>query len=111
MGLIKKVVRWLSGLFAPPRRKVQFVEGDELPAELPPRDLVIAREGDLLWAAGFQCPCGCGRRLELMLLPNVKPRWDLHVDRRGRPTLTPSVWVNDGCRAHFWMREGRVEWC
>lgn len=111
MSLFAQALDWLRSLLADSRRKVMFIEGDELPAELPPRDLLVAREGDTLWAAGLRCPCGCGRRLELMLLPQVKPRWDLMVDARGRPSLHPSVWVKDGCRSHFWLRQGRVEWC
>ncbi|MDX8494192.1 DUF6527 family protein [Mesorhizobium sp. VK22B] len=57
------------------------------------------------------CPCGCGRRLELMLLKGVKPRWDLDVDQHDFPTLYPSVWVADGCRSHFFLRSGRIDWC
>ena len=56
-------------------RRVVYVEGDELPAELPRRDVMVAREEDTLWVAGLNCPCGCGKRLELMLLPEVRPRW------------------------------------
>ncbi|WP_443029503.1 DUF6527 family protein [Sphingopyxis sp. FD7] len=59
----------------------------------------------------MRCPCGCGRRLEVMLLPGVTPRWDLQVDPDGRPTLHPSIWVQDGCKAHFFLRSGMVEWC
>ncbi|MGE3303619.1 MAG: DUF6527 family protein [Hyphomonadaceae bacterium] len=72
---------------------------------------MVAREADTLWLAGLICPCGCGRRLELMLLEGVKPRWDLKVDPKRRVTLHPSVWVADGCRSHFWLRNGQVDWC
>lgn len=109
---------WLSRPFRAPTpepkarfRRVVFVEGDELPERLPEFDLVVAREGGALWSAGMQCPCGCGRRLEVMLLEGVRPRWDIEVDDQGRPTLRPSVWVADGCRSHFWLRRGEVEWC
>ncbi|WP_237362010.1 DUF6527 family protein [Rhizobium gallicum] len=57
------------------------------------------------------CPCGCGRRLEVMLLKDVKPRWDLSVDKSGLPSLHPSVWVAEGCRSHFWLRNGKIHWC
>lgn len=87
------------------------MEGDELPASLPERTIIIAREGQDLWSAGMICPCGCGRTIELMLLPGVKPRWDLQVDDANRPTLWPSVWANNGCKSHFWLRRGEVEWC
>jgi hypothetical protein len=121
LKFLQSVANWFSRLFGrppepqPPRREifrtVLFVEGDELPAELPPMRVVVAREGRTLWSAGMACPCGCGRRLEVMLLDSVKPRWDLSVDEKDRPTLHPSVWVADGCRSHFILRKGMIEWC
>ncbi|WP_421738011.1 DUF6527 family protein [Caulobacter sp.] len=109
--LFAGLIAWLQGLFGPRPLRVQFIEGDELPATLPAGRLVVAREDATLWSAGMVCPCGCGRRLEVMLLEGVKPRWDLRLNPRGLPTLHPSVWVKDGCQSHFWLRDGLVQWC
>ncbi|WP_281423844.1 DUF6527 family protein [Mesorhizobium silamurunense] len=95
----------------PAARKVVFYESDELPTELPEFDITVAREGDQLWAAGMLCPCGCKRRIELMLLDEVRPRWRLQLDDGNHPTLTPSVWLAEGCRSHFWVTGGRIRWC
>jgi hypothetical protein len=62
--------------------RLSYVDGDELPAVL----------------------------LEMMLLPEVTPRWRLRTDEEG-PSLHPSVWAADGCRSHFWLRNGLVQWC
>ncbi|HVV41961.1 MAG TPA: DUF6527 family protein [Nitrobacter sp.] len=107
------IPRWLRRAFDRygPGRGLQIVEGDSLPARLPRRDLVLAREGDEDWCVGMRCPCGCGRTIELLLVKEAKPRWDLHTDPSGRPSLKPSVWLKTGCRSHFWLRRGRVEWC
>jgi hypothetical protein len=86
-------------------------EGDSLPKRLPGRNLVLARDGDEDWCVGMRCPCGCGETIELLLIREAKPRWDLLVDPSGRPSLKPSVWLQTGCRSHFWLRRGRVEWC
>ncbi len=94
-----------------PRRRLRIVEGDSLPAKLPLRDLVLAQEGSENWCVGLRCPCGCGERLEMMLLDEVKPRWDVVVDAEGRVSLHPSVWRRTGCRSHFWIRKGKVVWC
>ncbi|WP_315838659.1 DUF6527 family protein [Bradyrhizobium prioriisuperbiae] len=59
----------------------------------------------------MRCPCGCGETIELLVIQEAEPRWDLLVDGSGRPTLKPSVWIQHGCRSHFWLRCGRVEWC
>lgn len=104
---------WLRNLWAAwaPRRSVKTIEGDMLPERLPLRNLVLAREDREDWCIGMRCPCGCGERLELMLLKEVRPRWDVSFDARGRVTLHPSVWLKQGCRSHFWLRDGRVIWC
>lgn len=93
-----------------PARRVVIVDGDESPANLPIRSLVLLRDGDEDWSVTMRCPCGCGQRIELPLLPEVRPRWSLRVDRRSRPTLHPSVWLKEGCRSHFLVRAGKVIW-
>jgi hypothetical protein len=92
-------------------RKVTIVEADTPPEKIPKRNLVLAREGGEDWAVAFRCPCGCGKRLELLLVEEAKPRWSLTIDSRGRPTLHPSVWLKSGCHSHFWVRNGEIFWC
>jgi Family of unknown function (DUF6527) len=107
------LARWFRRNWAriAPRRHLCIVEGDSLPPRLPRRDLVLARDGDEDWCVGMRCPCGCGRTIELLVVPEAKPRWDLSVDNKGRPSLSPSVLLQKGCRSHFWLRGGRVQWC
>lgn len=111
-GLISRLIGWWRRLWRRPvpRYALAFVEADELPDSLPDLTLLVAREGETLWAAGMNCPCGCQKKLEMMLLPEVTPRWDLSEDREG-PSLHPSVWANSGCRSHFWLKGGVVHWC
>lgn len=94
-----------------PRRSLKIIESDTLPARLPFRNLVLAREDGEDWCVGLRCPCRCGQRLEMMLLKEVKPHWELTLDARGRVTLHPSVWLRTGCQSHFWVREGKIIWC
>lgn len=93
-----------------PPRRIIIVEADTPPLRLPWRDLVLAREGNEDWAVAFRCPCGCGTRLELMVLHEVKPNWSISIEQGGRPTLSPSIWLKSGCKSHFWLRNGRVIW-
>lgn len=106
--LVRLIICFLEW-FAPDR-KVVVREGDTLPARLPLRDLVLLKDDGEDWSIGLRCPCGCGDTIELLLLPGVEPRWDIDIDERGRPTLSPSVWKATGCRSHFWVRTGRVVW-
>ena len=62
------------------------------------------------WAT-FQCPCGCGTPLLLSLATNRRPSWSVSRNWSLRPTIKPSVRRTDGCRAHFWVRDGIVDWC
>lgn len=93
-----------------PARRLIVIEADSPPLKLPRRNLVLAREDDEDWAVAFRCPCGCGKRLELMLLEEVFPKWSISIDVEDRPTLHPSVWLKKGCKSHFWLRKGKVIW-
>lgn len=101
--------RSLKEWAAAPRRILQ-IEGDALPKRMPKRDLVLLMEGGENWSVGMTCPCGCGENVELLLLEEARPRWNLLVDAQGRPTLQPSVWRRDGCRSHYFVRSGKVIW-
>ncbi|MGR5364337.1 DUF6527 family protein [Vibrio mediterranei] len=85
--------------------------GDQLPSQIPEKKIIHLIDEDESWSVGFICPCGCGDTLELMLLPTVRPHWRLTLDKKGYPTLYPSVWRKSRCGSHFWLRNGFVHWC
>ena len=113
MILRPKIARWWRDCWAriSPRRRVLIVEGDSLPERLPLRDLILIRDDGEDWCVGMRCPCGCGDVIELLVVAEAKPRWNVMVDARGYPSLSPSVWRQKGCRSHFWLRHGRISWC
>jgi hypothetical protein len=94
-----------------PARRLQIVDGDSLPPRLPLRDLVLARDEGEDWCVGMQCPCGCGDTIELLVIAEARPRWDVRVGKNKKPTLHPSVWRKQGCGSHFWIKDGKVKWC
>jgi len=102
--------RRFKALALPPRR-LKVVEGDSLPPQLPRRNIVLARDGDEDWCVGMRCPCGCGRPIELLVAQGIAPRWDICVDDCGRPSMKPSIFLQSGCRSHFWLTRGRIRWC
>jgi len=89
--------------------KTSFAE--DLPDEFAENTLHVAGEHGNYWCAAMRCPCGCGALIHMSLLAEDDPSWRLRVDRGGRPSLTPSVWRTSGCRSHFFLRAGRIEWC
>lgn len=100
-----RLTEWWAG-----PRKVIAVQGELSPDQLPSRDLVLLSEGGEAWSVMMRCPCGCGRSVELPLIREVRPRWSLQLDENGYPSLAPSVWRLDGCRAHYFVRRGKVVW-
>ncbi|MGE0288414.1 MAG: DUF6527 family protein [Bradyrhizobium sp.] len=59
----------------------------------------------------MMCPCGCGEVIELNLLQQARPCWNAQEHQNGTVSVTPSVWRRKGCRSHFWLRRGRIDWC
>lgn len=110
--MFKKIWHWIKFRYKERWlvRRIEITEQEFLPAKLPKRNLVLVREAKEDWSVGFVCPCGCQRRIELLLIPEAKPHWQLAIDEKNRPTLWPSVWLEGGCRSHFWIRAGRIIW-
>jgi hypothetical protein len=81
------------------------------PADLAEGRLVIVRDGALMKTACFHCPGGCGLKIMLALSPKRLPHWQVRIDWLGRPSVEPSVRQLNDCECHFWIRNGRVEWC
>jgi len=82
----------------------------DLPDKLACGVVYIVGDSGYDWSAAMLCPGGCGKILEMNLLPDAKPVWTLeeHTDRS--VTLRPSVWLKTGCCCHFVLTEGRVRW-
>lgn len=58
----------------------------------------------------MRCPDGCGDTLTVNLDPRSGKAWRLQ-ERKGRLTLYPSVWRQEGCRAHFIVWRDTIQWC
>lgn len=110
---MRMVVGWFRKLWSFFDRPYELitVNDDTPPAKVRRKRIYLAHEDGEDWAVALQCPCGCGERLELMLIPEVKPHWHISVDENGLPSLKPSVWREKGCQSHFWLKEGRIVWC
>jgi|ERR1051326_7849783 len=71
---------------------------------------VVRSQGHTKWAQ-FRCPCGCGDVILLNLSASRRPKWIVRRDIFGRATIFPSIWRTEGCRSHFFIRRGKVDWC
>ncbi|HXP32604.1 MAG TPA: DUF6527 family protein [Acidimicrobiales bacterium] len=93
------------------RRVEAYPSRQAMPARLNRRRLaVVGTPVTPKWLI-FWCPCGHGHRVELNAQSAQHPRWRLTLDHRGRPSVSPSVDVQEARRCHFWLGHGRVTWC
>lgn len=89
----------------------RYVERHPSDGEIANGEVVIVEsDGVRKWAC-FKCPGGCGTRISLSLNPNRRPRWSIVRDWFGRPSVSPSVHQLNECACHFWIRQGRIDWC
>ncbi len=108
-GFFDRVLQSVLSLW-PARRRFRVVTAEELPDRLKKNTLYAIGSGTP-WLAALQCPCGCGDIIQLSLLEYESPRWSLRQKKDGTPTLAPSVWRSQGCKSHFFLRQGVILWC
>lgn len=98
-------------LFKRESKKYQTRQVEEyLPEQLDKNCLYIVSEDGFLEQAAFVCPCGCNSILHLNLITDERPCWTVTTHDDGTSTLHPSVWRKVGCKSHFWLRNGVINW-
>ncbi|MGE5562807.1 MAG: DUF6527 family protein [Bacillota bacterium] len=93
------------------RAQISIEPVDDKPESHRDGVLYLIGEGNEYWAAQMRCPCGCGDVIDLNLMESIRPRWTVSEEWDGSITLHPSIWRNRGCRSHFFVRSGQVQWC
>lgn len=101
-GSLRRTVRRALG------RTVLVVVED--PPDLPLDRVLYVVGGAAPWCAVLRCPCRCGATIAVSLVAADRPSWSFAADAAERPTLTPSIHRNVGCRSHFFLRSGRIVW-
>jgi hypothetical protein len=109
------IINWIRGRWQQFRRrkkikKVVVVDSmNDIPQNVGTKLYVVYRSGQYRRAV-LQCPCGCGRRIDLNLSGHASPHWT--IKKQGKVvTFSPSVWVPlDACGSHFFIRQNRIDW-
>jgi len=113
-GLVQALLRlwrWICGWFSRKPQPLRTVLLDERPEKIESGVVYVLGEGLHRWFVIMLCPCGCGDTVEMSLLENAKPRWWLTEHPDQTVSLKPSVWRRVGCRSHFFLQHGLIEWC
>jgi len=105
-NIYQRIKQALSG-FWDNSFSVQYVED---PVDNPKKKtLYIIGTMDEPWQVEMLCPCGCQDKIVLPVNNETSPRWKLNVNAANRPSLHPSIWRSKGCKAHFYLKHGRIE--
>lgn len=110
MSWIARLWSWVKGLFRRGPTPLATIRVEEPPEVLRPRTVYLLGEEGHIWSVAMLCPCGCGEQIHLSAVGG-RPRWSVEVEGDGSVTLSPSVWRKAGCRSHFFLRRGVVQWC
>ena len=111
MNLIKKLWLWLRQILAREPAPHRTIMVKDLPEEFRAGEIYLMGENGHFSCAAMMCPCGCGKVIQLNLVAGTRPVWTVELDSDTRTvTLWPSIWRTTGCRSHFLLRSGRVQW-
>jgi hypothetical protein len=109
MTWLARICKWFrDGLGLPPLLVGVLVE--EPPETIETQRVYLVADGHEPWSAGLACPCGCGEFIQLSLLSRDRPHWRAQRHWNGTVTLYPSVWRIKGCRSHFFVTRGQIQW-
>ena len=105
--MIKKLHKWIKGFF---RKKYKYRLVKDIPDTLKPRFIYIVENNGFPWQIVMICPCGCTKLLHMNLMREYKPYWRFEVNKRNKISLYPSIHRIVGCKSHFFIRKGKIQW-
>ena len=80
------------------------------PGDMEPNEIYIESEDGEYFQAAMICCCGCNEVLYMNLCKQIKPCWSVEIDKDGLVTFIPSINRIVGCKSHFWIRNGVIQW-
>lgn len=104
--LLNRIYRIFVAWFKP---KYKTVYTEDLPLAIQATTLYLVGEQNQPWQAAFICPCGCGALIQLSLLEDSYPKWEVSFIN-DNVSLSPSVHRIVGCKSHFYLKRGQIEW-
>lgn len=92
-----------------PPRFAKYIS--ELADNLTDDIIYVVGENEFFWFVVLNCPCGCGDIVHLNLLPEANPCWKIESHSDGTISVKPSVWSLKGCKSHYFIKNGEINWC
>lgn len=111
MGLLNVLWQKIRKLAKWPDTKYKFRHVQESPDLYKRKTVYLFGQPNSEWLAELQCPCGCSKKIELILLQEESPHWNLIKHQDGTVSFRPSIWRTTGCKSHFFLTKGKIIWC
>ncbi len=105
--IFKRICRIFVKWFQP---KYGYLYIEDLPKTFVSNIVYLIGEKENLWQAALICPCGCNSIIQLNLLKESRPRWKVYFDKKNNLSLSPSIHKTSGCKSHFFLTKGKIEW-
>lgn len=114
-NLVRKIAAWFIPARFNKRPSSDFGGIQSTTVDDPPETVIAGRlyligDPDQWWLAILRCPCGCGANIQLPMSVGADPCWRVSGSN-DKPSLWPSIHRTTGCRSHFFLRRGEIEWC
>jgi hypothetical protein len=107
--MLQKLLKWFLKLFGREKLyKYQFV--DDVPDQMRSGTVYLVGNQGYYWQTVMICPCGCQQALYMNLMDDYDPYWKYTIHGK-TISLSPSVNRLVGCKSHFFLRSGKIEWC
>lgn len=110
ISFINRIVGYFQWKFGKFQYRAELVNNNPNPEEVKGNIVYIVGGDDYVKWAYLRCPDNCGENIMLNLSKNKKPSWTVKQDKKGRVTIHPSVDKLDGCKSHFWIKNGSLIW-
>lgn len=106
INIVKKIVAKFVAWLKP---EYKYAYSEDLPEKVDNHVIYIIGDSKEPWLIAFICPCGCGELINLNLLKDADPCWKYSISKN-KISILPSVWRTTGCKSHFYLRKGKIDW-
>jgi hypothetical protein len=106
---MKNIIRWIITLCRKEQLDYFYCLSNDIPNTYSTKCVYIIGVKESPWCVAFICPCGCKEKIILNTLTEATPCWKFYT-KKNQISIFPSINRIIGCRSHFFIRNGNVEW-
>lgn len=110
LGIINRLISYFKWKFGKYQYRIKIVNDNPKPENINNNIIYVVGGKDYVKWAYLKCPDNCGETIMLNLSKSKSPSWSISQDKYGRTNISPSINKKDGCKSHFWIKKGNVNW-